>query len=231
MLRKMIVMGVVASLLMVASAQAATVNVTSVFNATESTGDAGWAGDHAWINNAGGTAVFDVYLTFDQAYTNVTAMEFLGTFKVDVADYFTQGGTGDVWDTVDFEWDGAGNLGNMNTLFAEGETEATSVSGTSKFVDFAAGNIVAGEQYLLGRMTVTALTEVPADQQWNLVFGFSQTFGSGFGIVADNVESVASLAQNPSNTTVAIPEPGTYAMLCGLGLVGAAIYRRRKNAR
>ncbi|MDD3470846.1 MAG: PEP-CTERM sorting domain-containing protein [Thermoguttaceae bacterium] len=230
MFRKMIMMGMVASLLMVASAQAATVDVTSVFNSAASTGDVGYADGHAWINDVGGSAVFDVYMTFDQSYTNVTALEFLGTFAVDVSDYYAQGGVGSAWSQADFVWDGTGAFGNMDTQFSVSPTVAASLTGTSEVQSFITGDIVAGQTYKLGTMTVNALSEVSDPNQiWNMVFGFSQTY-AGFGITSAAGSEIASLVQNPSNSTVAIPEPGTYAMLCGLGLVGAAWYRRRKNA-
>lgn len=86
--------------------------------------------------------------------------------------------------------------------------------------------------YLLGVFTVS----VAADSAWSnntlITFGIADNGDilEGTDNMFNNQQIVLSLAPNQNGLmTVVTPEPATYAMFCGLGLVGAAWYRRNRR--
>ncbi|MDD3469941.1 MAG: PEP-CTERM sorting domain-containing protein [Thermoguttaceae bacterium] len=158
--------------------------------------------------------------------------------------------TGGVWTNSDFLFAGVGestNTGVKADFFSDsGDPHVLTIGGSPDKQPLgitANAGRTAGTSWLLGVFDL-AVSDVVG--HGDVVFTIPGTNGylqgglDGMGSVQNLTFSTATLYEGDdpfngttplasSNPTFIVPEPGTYAMLCGLGLIGAAWYRRNRK--
>lgn len=250
MLRKMLVVGVVASLFVTASAQAATVNFSADNFATTGTVTSTEDGYYTFYSSDASVS-FDVYASL----SDLTATEAgnlalwfadgsyrggaLVTLQVDALANTSRGYVPDNWQdqlTFSFTVNGAlPEIFSIPSVVSYQDLENPGSVGYRLMGDFTAEQLAAaasGDRYLIGTATIAATDAVTFDSSMGWYVDFNVVSGLLTFDPSGTMTSVVNASANSGLLSeVTVPEPGTYAMLCGLGLVGAAWYRRNRRAK